>query len=399
MQIGFVKSAVILGLMALIGPFSIDMYLPALPAIAENLGTTTSATQMTLMAYFAAFSVSQIVYGPVSDRYGRRLPLLIGLGIFAVGSIGCMFAPSIGTLIAFRFIQGLGGAAVMVIPRAIIRDLHTGTEATRLMALVMLVISISPMLAPLAGSALIVPFGWRAVFAAVLVTAAAATLLVLFVLPETRPVALRTPISAPALASSFGRLLKDPVFMGLTFIGGFGMASFFVYLATASFLYIEQYGLTPTQFSFAFAFNAVGFFIMSQFAARLGERYGLVPMVQAATAGFAASAFVLVLGNLAGLDGFWFLAVMLFIAYAFLGLVVPTVMVLALEENGPVAGLASSLGGTLQMFTGALSIAVVSVVFDGTARPLVLAVGVCAAAALVLSQLTLRSIRTSPVAQ
>ena len=160
----FLKNAVVLGLVSAIGPFAIDMYLPALPTIATDLNASTAATQMTLMAFFVAFGVCQLVYGPAADMWGRKPPLYFGLALFTLGSIGCALAPSIGWLIFFRALQGIGASAVMVVPRAIIRDLHTGVEATRLMSLVMLVLSVSPILAPLTGSALIVPFGWRAVF-------------------------------------------------------------------------------------------------------------------------------------------------------------------------------------------------------------------------------------------
>ena len=168
----FVRNAIVLGLLTAIGPFAIDMYLPALPAISAGLNASTSATQATLMAFFVAFGICQIAYGPVSDMYGRKPPLYAGLCLFVAGSIGCLFCPTIGWLIGFRFIQGVGASAVMVIPRAVIRDLHTGLEATRLMSLVMLVFSVSPILAPLIGSALIVPFGWRAVFVAIAIAAA-----------------------------------------------------------------------------------------------------------------------------------------------------------------------------------------------------------------------------------
>ncbi|WP_139212428.1 MFS transporter, partial [Jannaschia pohangensis] len=149
------RLALILGLLSAVGPFAIDMYLPAMPAIAENLGADEAVTQLTLAAYFAAFGLAQLFYGPWSDQVGRKVPLYTGLGIFAVASIGCALAPTISWLIAFRVLQGLGGAVLMVLPRAVIRDQYTGPQATRLMAMVMLVISVSPMLAPLAGSALL----------------------------------------------------------------------------------------------------------------------------------------------------------------------------------------------------------------------------------------------------
>ena len=163
----YAKNAIVLGLLAAVGPFAVDMYLPALPTITADLGASTAATQMTLTAYFLSFGICQIVYGPVADMAGRKPPLYFGLAFFIVGAVGCALATSIEVLIFFRFVQGVGASASMVIPRAVIRDLHTGVEATKLMSLVMLVLSVSPILAPLTGSALIVPFGWRAVFVAV----------------------------------------------------------------------------------------------------------------------------------------------------------------------------------------------------------------------------------------
>src|SRR5579864_3179668 len=180
------------------------MYLPALPSISKDLGTTTALTQMTLMAFFIAFGVCQIVYGPVADMIGRKPPLYFGLSVFALGGIGCGLAPSVEWLIFFRFVQGIGAAAGMVIPRAIIRDLHTGIEATRLMSLVMLVLSVSPILAPLGGSALIVPFGWRAVCVAVTVVAVIAFTLLTLVLPETRLPQDRVKVSVGGVLGSFG---------------------------------------------------------------------------------------------------------------------------------------------------------------------------------------------------
>src|SRR5437016_10835271 len=205
----YAKNAIILGLLAAIGPFAIDMYLPALPTIAADLSASTAATQMTLMAFFVAFGICQIVYGPVSDMVGRKPPLYFGLAFFTVGSIGCGVAPSIGWLIFFRFIQGIGASSLMVIPRAIIRDLHTGVEATRLMSLVMLVLSVSPILAPVTGSALIVPFGWRAVFVAVTVVAVLGLVLVGGFLPETRPPKDRIKVSVANVLGGFAPLLRD----------------------------------------------------------------------------------------------------------------------------------------------------------------------------------------------
>jgi DHA1 family bicyclomycin/chloramphenicol resistance-like MFS transporter len=377
-------------LLSWIGPFAIDMYLPAMPAISEDLGASVSAAQWTLMSFFIAFGLCQLFYGPASDVFGRKPPLYFGLSIFGLASIGCAFAPTIEWLIGLRFVQGVGAAAVMSIPRAVIRDRYTGHEATRMMSTIMLVIAISPMLAPLMGTAIIVPFGWRAVFLAVAVVTVLGLFLTGFALKETLAPADRAPFRFDNMMKAFGVLFRDPGYMGLTLIGGMGMASFFAFLATASFLYTGFYGLTSFQFSLAFALNALGFFSTSQIAANLGARFGSIVVVKWAVAGYAISAclsFTLVSMRF---NSFPLLVTLLITTYAFLGLVVPTSMVLSLEEHGPIAGTAAALGGTLQMLLGAISIAVVSVVFDGTPLMLTAAVALCSLLAAGLSLLTLR---------
>jgi DHA1 family bicyclomycin/chloramphenicol resistance-like MFS transporter len=385
----YAKDAVVLGLISAIGPFAIDMYLPALPSIADNLHASTPATQMTLTAFFIAFGLCQLFYGPISDMIGRKPPLYVGLSLFIIGSIGCSLAPNIAWLVAFRTIQGAGASCTMAIPRAIIRDLHTGLEATQLMSLVMLVFSVSPILAPLTGSALIVPFGWRAVFVAVVLAAFLSLALVIGFLPETRPPASRTPVSLGGLVSGIAQLFSDRHFLGLTFIGGFGMASFFVFLASSSFIYIDHFGLTPTQFSLCFAVNAVGFIGSSQFAARLGGLFGMSRVVMGAVSFYVAFALILLILSAAGVDNMWVLLILLFCTYACLGLVIPPTMVLALEHHGPLAGLASALGGTLQMAAGAVTIALMGFFFNGTPLPMVAVIAVCAIGAFTLANLTL----------
>lgn len=398
MKTDMIKMALILGLLSWVGPFAIDMYLPAMPAISEDLGASISASQWTLMSFFIAFGICQLFYGPASDVFGRKPPLYFGLSIFGLASMGCAFAPTIEWLIALRFVQGVGAAAVMSIPRAVIRDRYTGIEATRLMSTIMLVMAVSPMLAPLMGSAIIVPFGWRAVFLAVAVATVLALLLTGFALKETLAPADRAPFRFNAMMSAFGVLFRDPGYMGLTLIGGMGMASFFAFLATASFLYTGYYGLTPFQFSFAFALNALGFFITSQLAANLGARFGSITVVKWAVAGYAISACLMFILVALGNDSFPLLVALLIITYAFLGLVVPTSMVLSLEEHGPIAGTAAALGGTLKMMLGALAIAVISVVFDGTPLMLTAAIALCSVAAAGLSLLTLRGTPASVAA-
>lgn len=389
MKTNFFKTAVVLGLISAIGPFAIDMYLPALPSIGQTLGASMGAVQASLMAFFIALGIGQMVYGPLSDMFGRKLPLYSSLLVFGLGSIGCALAPDIHTLVVMRFIQGLGASAGMVIPRAIVRDLHTGVDAARLMSMLMLVFSVSPILAPLVGSLLIEWNGWRTVFWAVTLIAIFSTVLLRTSLPETRPPEQRLDSSVRSAFAAWGELLRDRHFLGLVFIGAFGMGSFFAYLANSPFVMIDHYGLTPRQYSIAFAVNAASFIGVSQFTGKLAARFGLRKMVNVAVTGYALVMLFLLLQNLAGVDRLDVLIVTMLIGFGFLGLVVPATSVLALDNHGAIAGSASALMGTLQFLTGAVVMAITGQFVDGSARPMVVALTSCALIAWTITRFTL----------
>ncbi|KQY45741.1 multidrug effflux MFS transporter [Rhizobium sp. Root483D2] len=389
MTSSFFRTALILGLLSAIGPFAIDMYLPALPSIGQDLGAENQVVQLSLLAFFISFALAQLIYGPLSDMWGRKAPLYIGIGIFALASIGCALASDIETLIAFRFLQGIGGAAGMVIPRAIVRDMHTGVQAARLMSLLMLVFSISPILAPLTGSAVIEFYGWRGVFWAVTIAALIGLVLLATQLRETRPREHRAESGLRSAMSAYGVLLRDKNFLTLTFIGGLGISSFLVYLANSPFVLIDYYGLTPTQYSFAFSINAVSFFAVSQATGWFGERFGLVRVMRIAVTAFALTMAAMAIVMSLGFNQLPVMAAFLFVGYGFLGLVIPTSAVLALEEHGEIAGTASSLMGTLHFVTAAVAMVIVSVFFDGTAVPMALGIALCAVGALLLTQATI----------
>lgn len=386
MDKSFLKPALTLGLLSCVGPFAIDMYLPAMPAIGAEINGSVAQMQGTITAYFLAFGVAQLVYGPWADQAGRKPPLFAGLAVFLIGTLVCAMAGSAEMLTAGRFVQGLGGAAVMVVPRAIIRDMATGHRATRLMAAIMLVISVSPMLAPLAGSAVLAVSGWRMIFGVLALAAVASGVLIAVAQPETLRPDQRKRFDLGQTMLDTRRLMSDRNFMALTFLGGFGMASFFVFIASGPYVYTQAFGLSPTGFSLAFAVNAVGFFAASQMASGLGLRYGAMAVIRRATLGFLLTTAVLAGLALAGFGSLWMVMAGLFIANACLGLVIPTVMVLALDDHGDVAGLASSLGGTLQMVAGGAMIALSAPFFDGTAVPMLLTIALCAALAFGLSR-------------
>ncbi|MEM9629204.1 MAG: multidrug effflux MFS transporter [Pseudomonadota bacterium] len=387
MSPSLLRSTVILGLLAALGPASIDMYLPALPSIAEDLGSPVGAVQMTLAAYFLGFGVSQLVYGPIADQVGRKPPLYAGLAIFAIASIVCALAPTVEVLLAARVAQGIGGGAAMVVPRAIVRDQYTGVEATRLMGLMMMVVSVSPMIAPLAGSGVMLLGGWQGIFFALGAGALLGLLMIGFLYPETLDENDRVPFNKKTFLGGTRLLLTDGPFMIPTLICGFCMASFFVFVASASFVYTGQFGLSPTGFGLAFALNGVGFFFATQAAAGIGARLGMARMVTLAILGFVLLMLTLLTVIALGFGTLPMLIGFLFLGNACLGLVIPTTMVLALERHGEIAGLASSLGGTLQMMVVGGMIALASPFFDGTATPMIASILACGLFALVLTRL------------
>ena len=387
------RMALLLGLLSAVGPFAIDMYLPALPEVASDLKTTEARAALTLTSYFIAFGIAQMVYGPMADAVGRKPPLVIGVAIFLLASVAASLAPSIQWLIAARAVQGFGAATLMAVPRAVIRDMASGPAAARMMAAIMIVISVSPMLAPLTGSIVMAWGGWREIFAVLAVAALLSLSLILFVLPETLAPEHRRPVRPDAMMQGAVLLIRDRRFMGLTLIGGFGMASFFVFLASASFVYTRQYGLSPTGFSLAFAVNAVGFFSASQLAGRLAERHGLERVIALAIIGFAGATLSLTALVWLGFDSLPVVVIGLFLGNFCLGLAMPTAMVMSLDPHPDIAGLASSLGGTIQMLTGGAMIGLAGLFLDNSAATMVPAIALCALLAWITAWASLPRLR------
>jgi len=261
----------------------------------------------------------------------------------------------------------------------------------------MLVFSISPILAPLSGSVVIAFGEWRLLFWVMAVVGTIGLVLSVVALRETRPRHLRTESSLAGALRAYGQLMVDWNFIGLTLIGGFGMASFMGFLGNSSFVYIEHYGLTPTQYSLAFSVNAVSFFAVSQTSGFMVKRFGLQRVVRTSVVGFAVSMLALAAIFATGVDNIWVLAAFMFIAFGFLGLVLPTTGVLAMEDHGENAGTAAALMGTLQMVMGSVSMGIVGAFHNGTAMPMVIGFAICAVLAFVLTQITIRTASTPAV--
>lgn len=392
------RHALILGLISAIGPFAIDMYLPAMPQMAQALGASAGEVQMSLTAFFVALGLCQMVYGPLSDRFGRRVPLMVGLGLFVLGSLGCALAPDARTLIAMRFIAGVGACAGMVIPRAVVRDLHTGVEAARLGAMLMLVFSVSPILAPLAGSLVVALAGWRWIFGCIVVLGLLALTLVLTQLQESRPVEARRGTTLAGTLAAVAELLRDGHFRALALTGAFAMSGFMAYLGHSSFVMIEHHGVTPTQYGMLFGLNAAAFIGAAQLNVRLCQRHGLPWVIRRGLAGYLAASALLLALTVAGVDRLEVLVALLFVAYGSLGLVAPTVPVLALERHGAIAGTASALIGTVQMVCGALVMTLVSALGGHAhgALPMVAGVAGCALLASLVGRPALSSAAATP---
>jgi DHA1 family bicyclomycin/chloramphenicol resistance-like MFS transporter len=389
MQTSLVRSALILGLLTAIGPFAIDMYLPALPAIGRNLNAEPHLVLATLTVFFIAFGSFQVVFGALSDIVGRKPPLYFGLSLFLLTSIGCALATDIYMLIGLRVLQGIAAAASIVIPGAVVRDLHTGLEATKLMSLLMLVFGVCPILAPSVGSVLIGLWDWRAVFWFIALAAFVGLVLVATLLKETRSPAARAKSSIKTSFEAFGSLLMDRHFVGLSLNSGFALAGVFVYLGGSSFVLIDHYGLSPMSYSIAFSANAAGLFGSAQLNGWLGARFPLAQIVRVAATAYAVIMVTLFALVFFGVERLEVILVLLFVGFVFVGQIMPITTVLAMHEHGSIAGAAYSLLGTIRLIIGGAAIAVSGYFADGTAGPMIAGVAFCAVTAFVLCQLTL----------
>jgi len=394
----FLRDAIVLGLLTALGPFAIDMYLPALPSIGASLGASPDAVLLSMTAFFVTFALGHLIYGPLSDMYGRKLPLYVGIILFALASIGCATAVDVHSLIVFRAIQGFGGAAGIVIARAIVRDLHSGVNEARLLSLLMLVFSVSPLLAPSIGSQIIQFASWRTVFWLVAVLAALGLAMTALVVRETRPASLRSDRSIAAVLTGCRTLLLDRKFVGMTMVGAFAIAGFFAFLGNSSFVMMGHYHLSPAAYSLVFSANAASFFFASQFTGSLAARFGLVAIVKPALIGYGLGMAIMFALAMAGVENYFLLGAFFLFSNACLGIVMPVTSVLAMSEHGEIAGTASSLLGTLQLATGAIVMAISGAIADGSIAPMIEAIAGCGLMTCILGWATFAGRKEAPAA-
>ncbi|WP_030275281.1 multidrug effflux MFS transporter [Streptomyces sp. NRRL B-24484] len=376
---------VVLGALSAFGPLSLDMYLPALPALAGDLGVRDADVQLTLTSCLLGLALGQLVAGPLSDRRGRRGPLLVGLAGYAAASVLCAVAPNAEVLTAARLLQGLAGAAGIVISRAVVRDLYDGVEAARFFSLLMLVNGLAPILAPVAGSQLLRFADWRAVFAVLAAVGAVLFAAAVLALPESLPAERRTGGGPVRTVRSFGGLLADRRFMGYALSAGCVFAAMFAYISGSSFVLQQVYGLDEQQFALVFGGNALGLVLLGQLNARLLRSRAPQVMLRAGLAVSAAGGAGLLLAVVAGL-GLWAVCGSLLLVVAAVGLVMPNSTALALSGRDN-AGTASALLGLLQFALGGLAAPLVGLGGSGSALPMAVVIAGFAAAAVLVHAL------------
>lgn len=381
------RLAMLLGMLSAFAPLSIDMYLPALPRISADLGGSASHAQLTLTAFFLGLAGAQLVWGPVTDRIGRRRPVLIGLGVFALASLGCAMAPNIWVLMACRFLQACGGAAGIVAARAIVRDLFTGRNVAKMLSMQMLVMGVAPILAPMLGSALLGALGWRAIFGFLTFMGLACGIAAWRGLPETLPAAGAPAATAarPSPWAHYRLVLADRQFLAFTLASASISAGLFAYITASSFLFVVRHGLAPGHFAALFGVNAAGVIAVSQLNVRWLASHPPARLLRRAIGVFVAAAgFIFALGW-AHADTAPVLAVGVFCVLAPVGAVGANAAALAMEHQRPRAGQASALMGTLQFALSAAASAAVGATNDGTARPLGAALLTCGLFAMAVS--------------
>lgn len=373
----YYRLALILGALTAIGPLAIDMYLPALPTIAREFATSAASVQASLAAYYIGIAIGQAFYGPLSDRVGRKPALYLGLGIFLLSSIGCARATSVPMLVAFRFLQALGGCAPIVVPRAVVRDYFDQHGSVRMLSLLMLVMGLAPILAPLIGGQLLINFGWRSVFWLLTTYAATLLTLVLVFLPESLPAERRRRQPLGVILATYGQLLRDRVYMGHALAGALIFSGLLAYIAGSPFVFIEIFHVPPERFGLFFGTNALGIVAGSQINRWLASRMDPHRIVRTTLVVASSAGLVLLFDAWSGFGGFPGILVPLFCFISSHGFILPTTTALAMAPHGRVAGSASALLGTLQFVLGSASGSLVGAFANGTAVPLAAVIAGC----------------------
>jgi MFS transporter, DHA1 family, multidrug resistance protein len=364
-----IQLAILLGSLGLLGPFTIDTYLPSFPTIVKDFHTTASLVQISLTACLLGLGAGQLFIGPLSDVKGRRKPLLLFLCLYLLASLTCSFSPNIYFLIVARFVQGFSAAGGLVVSRAIVRDLFSGKELTKFFTLIVLVGNLGPIVAPIAGGAILSFTKWNGVFIVLACIGAILIFMVSLKLPETLPPEKRVPSNLPQLMSNFGSLFKEREFMGYAFTQGFTTAGIFAYVSGIPFVYQNIYHVSPQQFSLLFGVNGLGLIIGSQLVGRLADYISERTFLKIGL-GISIAAGAILLIALLLKAPLIAVAIPIFFFVSSISIIGTTSFALAIESQGHIAGSASALLGLLPFVLGSLSAPLVGIAGSYTGVPM-----------------------------
>lgn len=374
----------ILGLLSAIGPFSIDMYLPGFPAIADDLHTSVDMVAYTLASFFVGVCLGQLISGPLLDRYGRKGPLIIGMVIYIIASLGCALSGSVEMLIIFRCIQALGGCVTMVAPRAIIRDLFPVSESAKIFSMMILILGVSPIIAPTAGSFLIAGFGWYSVFITLGIISLLVLLAVIFLLPESRQPDPTFSLKPAPILASFKTVITDRQFFVYTMSGAIAAAGLFAYLAGSPFLLLKFYGVTEKQYGLIFAIIASGLITASQVNNILLKQYTSIQIVKVTLIIQTLAGLLLFAGTVFNVVELYSTIALVFVFLSCQGFNFPNSSALSMAPFEKEAGSASALMGAIQMGFGALAAAVVGLLNAKNGLPMTGVMASCSLVALLI---------------
>ena len=378
------RLVLLLGFLSALGPLTIDMYLPSLPTITADLHAAPAAVQLTLTGTLVGLGLGQLLIGPLSDAFGRRAPLLAGVGVHVLASVLCVLAPNLAVLGSLRVLQGIGAAAASVVAMAIVRDLFSGLAAARLLSRLMLVIGVAPILAPTIGGLTVTWTSWRGVFVVLTVAGVMMMAATALALPETLPAERRRNGGALGTLRDYARLLTDRTYVGLILVAGLAMAALFAYVSGSSFVFQQEYGLNEQQFALLFAGGAIGLIAATQVNVRLLRRWTPGQILTGSLLTGLAAALVLLVMASTGLGGLLGVVVPLWIVLTAGGLALPNAPALALSRHGEAAGTAAALLGAVQFGVGALAAPLVGVLGVGAVAMAIVVAGGTLAANLVL---------------
>ncbi len=381
------RLALILGALSAFGPLSIDMYLPSFQSISRELNASEAQVQHTLAVFFGGIGLGQAFYGPISDRYGRLRPLCFGLTLFVLASAACALSRSIEGLVAWRFVQSIGGCAGIVIARAVVRDRFDERESARVFSLLMLVMGLAPILAPLAGGQILVLFGWRAIFWTLAAFGFLCLAAVLLALGESLPPERRARGGLGDALRTYVQLLADRGFMRYNLSGALVISGMFVYIFGSPFVFMEIHGVRPDHYGWLFGLNAAGLIVASQCNRALLQRVAETSILSRALVVTAAAGVLLLAAAWSGRGGLSGLLLPLFVYISSLGFVLPNVVAAALAPQGRNAGSAAALLGTVQFGAGAAVGTLLGALGNGTAVPMAGLIAACGLSALAVHRL------------